>query len=334
MEKDYIVKLQDIVVEYQMKSGSIKAVNNASLNIERGKITALVGESGSGKTTLASTILSCLVEPGVLVNGKITFIDNSHNVIIVNELSKDNLNAFRFEKASMVFQAAQSSLNPVMTVWQSYYETYHYHFPKVSKEVVLKKCKELLQYVKLDVDRVLMSYPHELSGGMKQRVMIAFSMLLDPDFIILDEPTTALDVITQDYIFRLLKRINTERNITMLLMTHDLNVVAKFSDYVGVMYAGEIVEFGKTSDAFKEKNHPYTEGLINATPSLYGDTSSLCSIPGNPPNLRELPDGCAFSPRCKYCQEICLTKHPSIQYKGFSYIKCHLLKEGYNERAD
>ena len=320
---EYIVELKDVNVEYQMKSGAVKAVNNVSLNIERGKITALVGESGSGKTTLASTILSCLVEPGKLVGGSILFHSGDGNTIDVNALTQEQLHKFRWEKTSMVFQAAQSSLNPIMTVWQSYYETYHCHFPQATKEAILKKSKELLEMVKLDIDRVLFSYPHELSGGMKQRVMIAFSLLLDPEFIILDEPTTALDVITQDYIFRILQKINKTRNITMLLMTHDLNVVSKFSDFVGVMYAGSIMEFGPTGQVFAQKRHPYTEGLINATPSLYDDTSSLSSIPGNPPDLKRLPEGCAFHDRCKYCMDVCKERSAEGERKKNTYICCH-----------
>ena len=325
----YIVELKDIVIQYQMKIGTVNAVNNTSLNIERGKITALVGESGSGKTTLASSILGCITSPGKLVGGEVIFNGINEEKIVINELSENELSKFRWDKTSMVFQAAQSSLNPVMTVWESFYETYHHHYPKATKEEILQKSTELLEMVKLDVNRVLDSYPHELSGGMKQRVMIAFSMLLDPEFIILDEPTTALDVITQDYIFRILREINITKNITMLLMTHDLNVVAKFSDFVGVMYAGKIVEYGPTSEVFKTKKHPYTEGLINATPSLYGDNTNLCSIPGNPPDLKNITPGCLFCLRCKFVLEECKKTFPKeIKYNETSFVSCHkVIKE-------
>lgn len=331
--KDIIIELKDIVVEYPLKTGSVKAVNNANLKIERGKITALVGESGSGKTTLASTILRCLTSPGKLCSGSILFHSKDKSTIQVDTLNEKELEKFRWEKVSMVFQAAQSSLNPVMTIWESFYETYHCHFPEVSKEVIRDKSIELLKSVKLDAERILLSYPHELSGGMKQRVIIAFSMLLDPELIILDEPTTALDVITQDYIFRILKEINKTKNVTMLLMTHDMNVVGKFSDMVGIMYAGSIMEFGPTKEVFKNQLHPYTEGLIHATPSLWGDISSLKSIPGSPPDLKNLPNGCSFAERCSYCSDCCLKAFPPrIDLHDDSFLHCYHWNDKENSK--
>ncbi|MEG2015390.1 MAG: ABC transporter ATP-binding protein, partial [Clostridia bacterium] len=213
MEKlDNIVEMRDICIDYQMKKYDIRAVTNVNLNIKRGKITALVGESGSGKTTLASSLIQCISSPGKLVKGSITFFEKSkdgdNKQTIINEISSKDINHFRWAKISMVFQAAQSALNPVMTVREQFLETLQEHDVPLTKEEKEKKCIELLEYVKLDAIRVLESYPHELSGGMKQRVMIAFALILDPELIILDEPTTALDVITQNYIFNLLKQIN------------------------------------------------------------------------------------------------------------------------------
>lgn len=318
-----IVDLSGINVEYRLKKGAIRAVNDVNLKILKGTMTALVGESGSGKTTLATTILNCLTSPGQLVGGEVVFYDDG-NPIRVDKLSPAELNKFRWEKASMVFQAAQSSLNPVMTVGDSFTETYRAHFPKATREQIEKKAAELLDYVKLDKGRVLSSFPHELSGGMKQRVMIAFSLLLSPSFVILDEPTTALDVITQDYIFRLLKKINKEMGVTMLLMTHDINVVGKFSDYVGVMYAGRIMEYGKTQEVFSRHVHPYTEGLIKATPSLKRSVADMQSIQGNPPDMRNLPSGCPFESRCSYRTEKCKTALPDwTEYSANGGCRCH-----------
>lgn len=323
---DYIVDMSGINVEYRLRKGSVLAVNDVDLKIVRGKMTALVGESGSGKTTLATTILNCLTPPGQLVSGKVTFFENEDKSYSVGELSQKQLNKFRWEKVSMVFQAAQSSLNPVMTIRQSFYETYRAHFPYATKEEMENKSVELLGYVKLDPNRVLDSFPHELSGGMKQRVMIAFSLLLNPSFVILDEPTTALDVITQDYIFRLLKKINEEMGVTMLLMTHDINVVGKFSDYVGVMYAGRIMEYGKTKEVFSSHKHPYTEGLISATPSLRRDISKLQSIAGNPPNMRVQFKGCPFAPRCNKKTAICEEAMPNWKnYSEESGYRCFIV---------
>lgn len=185
----------------------------------------------------------------------------------------------------------------------------------------------MLKIVNLDPDRTLKMYAHELSGGMKQRVMIAFSLLLNPDLIILDEPTTALDVITQDYILNILKRINREMGTSMLLLTHDIAVVAKFADYVGVMYAGKLVEYGDTLAVFEKKLHPYTAGLINATPSLYADLEGLKPIGGNPPDFVNLPKGCVFHPRCPKCMEVCKNYMPPDTFDSSGHlVKCHLIK--------
>ena len=225
----------------------------------------------------------------------------------------------------MVFQAAQSALNPVMTVRDHFLETMREHGERSSNSEKEQRCRELLKYVKLDPDRVLQSYPHELSGGMKQRVMIAFSLLLDPDLIILDEPTTALDVITQSYIFSLLKDINRERGISMLIMTHDISIVAKFADYMGVMYGGKLMEFGTVRDVFKKRRHPYTAGLIGAAPSIIHDISTIKPIPGTPPDIRDLPQGCVFWPRCEFCRDICKVTDPkTVEYPDGGKCKCAL----------
>jgi peptide/nickel transport system ATP-binding protein len=323
-----IVSMKNITIDYKLTKYDIRAVTNVNLDIKRGKITALVGESGSGKSTIASSLIQCITSPGVLSSGEIYFYDDENDeskAIRVDKLNEKEINNFRWEKISMVFQSAQSALNPVMTVFEQFYETFRVHHNRVTKAEVMNKTVKLLEYVKLDVNRVLNAYPHELSGGMKQRVMIAFSLLLDPKMIILDEPTTALDVITQDYIFKILKDINRDMGISMLLMTHDIGVVAKFSDYVGVMYAGRLMEYGTAEEVFEKKLHPYTKGLINATPSLIGDISNMCAIPGTPPNLRDLPKGCVFNPRCNYTCEKCMEIEP--QYNEVSdghMVKCHL----------
>lgn len=322
-----VVELRNIYIDYKLKKYDIRAVTNVSLDIKRGKITALVGESGSGKTTLASSILSCISEPGELVNGTITLYNADGSKIVVNELDDKQVRKFRWEKVSMVFQAAQSALNPVMTILAQFEETVREHGYNWTKEEIVKKVRELLLYVKLDPERVMLCYPHELSGGMKQRVMIAFSLLFDPDLIILDEPTTALDVITQDYIFKILKKINRDFGISMLLMTHDIGVVAKFADYVGVMYAGRLMEYGSVRDIFKNGKHPYTTGLIGATPSLIADLNAMKPIGGLPPDLRDLPSGCVFNPRCpKFVSGLCDAAEPESYIVNDSLVKCILYK--------
>lgn len=323
-----IVEFKNVSIDYPLKKYTIRAVTNVSLNIKKGAITALVGESGSGKTTLSSSIINCISKPGIIASGEVIFKDKDKDLHI-EKMTEKELQSFRWEKVSMVFQAAQSALNPVMTVREQFYETLDEHNIKITKEEKEEKCCKLLDFVKLDAKRVLNSYPHELSGGMKQRVMIAFSLLLDPELIILDEPTTALDVITQSYIFNLLKDINRKLGISMLLMTHDISVVAKFADYIGVMYGGRLMEYGTVLEVFKNKRHPYTEGLIKATPSIIGDIDEMKPIEGTPPNLLDLPTGCIFNPRCPKCQKICTEKEPeTIFISNDKYGKCYFYKEG------
>lgn len=331
MENENIVTFKDVSIEYPLKRFTLKAVNHATLEIKRGKITALVGESGSGKTTLASSLINCISEPGRVSGGQVIFHDENKD-IIVNELSPKQLRKFRWEKVSMVFQAAQSALNPVSMIREQFYETFDEHGFKMTKDEKEKRCVKLLNYVKLDPERVLNSYPHELSGGMKQRVMIAFALLLRPKVIILDEPTTALDVITQNYIFNLLKKINKDFGISMLLMTHDISVVARFADYVCVMYGGELMEYGSVYQIFDKKSHPYTEGLIQSTPNLIEDIKAMKPIPGMAPNLLDMPKGCVFSPRCPYATEQCRLKEPETTYCEVGFGKCYLY-EGTSENG-
>ncbi|MCQ2742677.1 MAG: ABC transporter ATP-binding protein [Bacilli bacterium] len=312
MEKDYIFELKDVTIDYKMKMFSLRANDQVSINLERGKITALVGESGSGKTTLATSLLNCVSEPGEITGGNVLFHSKDGTTLDVAKLSGEDLRLFRWAKVSMVFQGSQSALNPVMTIGAQFAETMKEHDRRFTKEQIKAKSEEVLGIVNLDPDRVLSMYPHELSGGMKQRVMIAFSLLLDPEFIILDEPTTALDVITQDYIFNILKDINVKRGISMLLLTHDIAIVSKYADYIGVMYGGKLMEFGDVYSVFEKKSHPYTEGLIKATPSLICDISEIESIPGHSPSFMEKVSGCLFNPRCKYAKEECSKEVPEM----------------------
>jgi len=320
IQTENTVTVRDLTVEYKLKKYSIRAACQVSLDIKRGKMTALVGESGSGKTTVASALLNCISTPGEIVSGEVYFHEKDGGQVEVSKLNEKQLNAFRWSKISMVFQGAQSSLNPVMTILDHIYETMKVHEPKTTKGDAAARAREVLSVVNLSAERIMKMYPHELSGGMKQRVMIAMSLLLDPELIILDEPTTALDVITQDYIFKILKKINRETGIAMLLLTHDISIVAKFADYMAVMYAGRVVEYGRTRDVFRHKAHPYTRGLIMATPSLYGDIESMKPIGGAPPDLMELPEGCVFWPRCPYADETCKEEEPKLEAVGEDHL--------------
>ncbi|SHE80899.1 peptide/nickel transport system ATP-binding protein [Caldanaerobius fijiensis DSM 17918] len=321
-----IIEIRDLTIQFPLRNGTITAANHVDFDIPEGKITGLVGESGSGKSTMASAILRVVTSPGKITSGSIIYNGYDAKDNVKKDILKFNnaeLQRFRWKEVAMVFQAAQNALNPVVRIDEQIIETVQEHVD-MSREEILKKASDLLDYVRLEPERILKSYPHELSGGMKQRVMIAFSLLLDPKFLILDEPTTALDVITQDYIFDILTKIHKERGITMLLQTHDIAVVAKVADRIGVMYAGEVVEVGDIYEVFEDPKHPYTIGLIHAAPSLIDDLGKRTPIKGSPPNLLNLPSGCPFHPRCPFAKPVCKEVKPTTTVLGEDHIvKCH-----------
>lgn len=322
--KDIIVQFDRVSVDYEMKNITLHACTEFSMPLVKGKITALVGESGSGKTTIATSLINCITAPGRIVSGKILLESGKNGQTIdVTRLDEEQLNKFRWNNVSMVFQGAQSALNPIVTVFKQFYETLLVHGVKMSKTEARSKFEALLAKLNL-APTVLDAYPHEISGGMKQRVMIAFAMLLDPEVIILDEPTTALDVITQNYIFSLLQQINKENGTTMLLLTHDIAVVAEYADYMGIMYGGRLMEYGPVEDVFEHRFNPYTRGLIDSTPSLIKDNSRVKPIGGTPVNIAELPKGCPFGDRCDDCMPICRERMPSETTVGEDHVvMCH-----------
>jgi len=272
---------------------------------------------------MAMALLKVVSSPGLIKNGSVFF--NGKDVLKFN---KTELINYKWASVSMVFQAAQNALNPVMLIKDQIIETAKAHNKDMKEVDILKKASELMEFVRLEPDRVLNAYPHELSGGMKQRVMIAFSLLLDPDLVILDEPTTALDVITQDYIFDILIQIHKKLNITMLLLTHDIGVVAKVADRIGVMYAGNVVEVGDVFTILKNPSHPYTANLINAAPSLIDDFKNKKAIVGSPPDLFNTPKGCAFRPRCEVAKEQCEQAKPGYTQIAEGHIAaCHFCGE-------
>lgn len=320
---DNLIEVRNLTIEFPLRNGTLRAVNNVDFDIPKGKITALVGESGSGKSTMAMALLKVVSSPGVIKSGNVFFKGND-----VLKFNKNQLINYKWANVSMVFQAAQNALNPVMLIKDQIIETAKAHNKDMKEADILKKATELMDFVRLEPDRVLNAYPHELSGGMKQRVMIAFSLLLDPDLVILDEPTTALDVITQDYIFDILIQIHKKLNITMLLLTHDIGVVAKVADRIGVMYAGNVVEVGDVFTILKNPSHPYTANLINAAPSLIDDFKNKKAIVGSPPDLFNIPRGCSFKPRCEFAKGVCEESKPIYTQIAEGHIAaCHFLKE-------
>lgn len=322
-----ILTIRDLCVDYYLPNGILKAVNYVDLDIPSGKITGLVGESGSGKTTLTSAVLRTVSNPGKITNGSIMF--KGKNIL---SLSSKELREFRWSEIAMVFQAAQNSLNPTMTIEEQFIETYLAHRKETSNKEILAHVHKLLRAVRLDADRVLRAYPHEMSGGMKQRIMIAFAQLLEPEILFLDEPTTALDVITQDYIFKILKTVHEINGTTMVLSTHDIAVVANLCDYMVVMYGGKVVELGNIFDMFQEPMHPYTQLLIQAAPSLLGDMQERVAIPGTAPDLMKERKGCIFADRCPIADDNCREVEPNTRTMSKEHsVACH--KAGKGVRA-
>jgi peptide/nickel transport system ATP-binding protein len=321
MNNESILELKNIVVEFKIKRGVLRAVNDASFEVKQGEIIGIVGESGSGKSTLASVVMNLVSPPGKISSGQVIYKNED-----VLKYKTEQLRTYRWQEVAMAFQAAQNSLNPVITIKETFIETVKAHDSSAKEDEILSRTRKLLEYVRLKPENVMDAYPHQLSGGMKQRVIIALSLLLSPKILILDEPTTALDVITQAYIMDLLKQIHDDLSITMIFLTHDISIVGKIADRIVVMYGGEIVEYGTIDDIFYNSVHPYTKGLINAAPSLVDDITKRKAIPGSPPDLVERPEGCPFKPRCNlYSDGFCNKKYGElIEVSGGHYARCNV----------
>jgi peptide/nickel transport system ATP-binding protein len=292
-----LIEVNNLTIDFMLNNGKLRACDNVSFTIYKGEILGIIGESGSGKSTLASGILNLVQNPGKITSGEVYYYTENDEKVNLLELSKDEFSEYRWSEIATVFQAAQNALNPVLKIKEHFIETVHAHDANMTEEQIITRSGEVLQYVRLDKG-VLEYYPHQLSGGMKQRVLIALSLILDPKIILLDEPTTALDVITQWYILDLLKQIHDDLGVTLIFLTHDISVISGIIDRIAVMYAGEIVEYGEVGDVFEEPSHPYTKGLLNAIPTLTDDITKRKAIPGSPPNLIQDFKQCKFAPRC------------------------------------
>ena len=303
-----------------------KVVSNVSFSINKNEVFALVGESGCGKTTISNTILRIL--PEIASVGKassILYHKNDSEIIDLLKIPEDILSrTIRWREISIVFQGAQNALNPTLKVKDHFIETAKAHGIS-DKNEILKNASEILYAVKLDAPRVLNSYPMELSGGMKQRVIIALALFLKPKFVILDEPTTALDVILQREIISLLKELKEKLNLTYMLITHDIALVADIADRVAIMYMGRIVEEANVEDIFYKPLHPYTIGLLRSVPKIGDFEKEPESIPGSPPDYNKLPPGCLFHTRCPYAKDICKKKEPPlVKINDNRKVACHL----------
>jgi peptide/nickel transport system ATP-binding protein len=319
-----ILSVEDLWVEYKTPAGWMQAVRGVTLDIRQGEAVALIGESGSGKSTLGFALLRMLVRTARISKGKATYRDRNGNTIDLLNLPDKEFRKIRWRECAMVFQAAQNSLNPVMRVSDTFQETARAHDMR-NKRQVRDRTMDLLRSVQLDADRVYNAYPHELSGGMRQRVSIALALLLEPQLIILDEPTTALDILTQRAIIDVVKSLRDKLDFTMIFISHDLSLAAELADRVATMYAGELVEYGPVRNVFYNPKHPYSVGLLNAVPPIVGeDFTPLAAIPGATPNLLRIPSGCPFHPRCPYATEVCSQQVPPLfDLGGTHYAACH-----------
>ena len=312
-----LMEIQNLKTYYFLPDYVIKAVDGVSMKIEEGEIIGLVGESGSGKSTLGLSILKLVPPPGRIVDGHIFF-----EGLDLAALGEEEIEKIRGAKISMVFQDPLTSLDPLMRVGDQLVETILAH-RNVSKEEAVEMAKEYLEMVGIPRDRFY-DYPHQFSGGMRQRAMIAMAVSTQPKLLIADEPTTALDVIVQAQIMRLFEKLRDELNLSIILITHDISVAMEIADKIGVMYAGQLVEFASSYEIYKNPLHPYTRGLMEAVPNIELEDMKLNYIPGNPPDLFNLPSGCRFHPRCSRVMEACKSREAKETWVDNHMVRCLL----------
>ena len=312
-----LLEIKDLTIHFPTEEGDVRAVNGISLSVEEGKTLGLVGETGAGKTTTALGILRLVPEPGVIETGSITYKGKD-----VLQMSDQEVREIRGNEISMIFQDPMTALNPVLTVGDQVMEVILEH-QKCSKDEARKSMLEILAKVGIGEDRAN-DYPHQFSGGMKQRIVIAIALACNPKLLLADEPTTALDVTIQAQVMNMINELKNEFGTAMILITHDLGIVAESCDTVAIMYAGEIVEYGSLEDIFDHTAHPYTKGLFQSIPSLDKDVDRLQPIPGLMPDPAALPTGCAFHPRCPYADALCESQAPDATELAPGHLcRCH-----------
>ena len=309
-ERERLLEVSGLCVDYGFGDDAVHAVTGADLTLHRGEVFGLAGESGSGKSTLAYAIARLLRMPGVITSGEVIFRHEGTKINLLNA-GPTQLRELRWTQLAVVLQSAMHALNPVLTIGVQLTDVLQAHRPELDKTARNARAGELLEMVGITADR-LGSYPHELSGGMRQRVMIAMALALEPQIVIMDEPTTALDVVTQREILQELMDLRERLDFAVLFITHDLSLLIEIADAIAVMYAGRLVERASANALFRAPRHPYSHGLLSSFPALHGPKQHLTGIPGSPPDLRQPPAGCAFHPRCPYVMERCRTDVPPL----------------------
>jgi len=314
-----LLRVDDLKVDYLAADGAVRAVDGVGFTLERGEILGLVGESGSGKSTAAMAVMRILGPPALISGGEVRYEDRD-----VLGMSAGELRRWHWREISIVMQSALNALNPVLTVREHFSDTLGAHKPGLSKPAAREHAAGLLKMVDID-PRHLGSYPHELSGGMRQRVVIALALALDPPLLIMDEPTTALDVVVEREILNRVLQLQKKTGFSILFITHDLSLLLEFATRLGVLYAGRLVEIGPASIFRNGGMHPYTQGLLQAVPQLHGERGAFRSIPGSPPSLKNPPKGCRFHPRCPLAEERCRCEQPRLEEAAPGHrVACHL----------
>ncbi|MQY15832.1 Oligopeptide transport ATP-binding protein OppD [Streptomyces sp. RB5] len=316
MTETALLSVRDLRVAYRTGGGRmVEAVRGVDFDLYPEQTLALVGESGSGKSTLGLGLLRLLPRTGHITGGEVVYRGSDPEGTDVLRMEGSRLRRWRWSEVAMVFQGAMNAFNPVLKVGDQFADTMRAHLPRqrLGKAQVRERSAESLRAVRLEPGQVLDSYPHELSGGMRQRALIALALILEPRVLVLDEPTTALDLLTQRAIVDMLQELRAERGFSMIFISHDLALASELADRVATMYAGRIIESGTTPDLFRAPRHPYTVGLIRAVPPVRAGAVEPVSIPGAPPNLAQLPPGCSFAPRCGHATDACEATDPALR---------------------
>ena len=323
-EAGRLLEVHGLCVDYLTEGGAIRACADVDLTVHRGEIIGVAGESASGKSTLLTAITRLQRPPAVTAAGSIVYHPASGPAINLVGMTERQLSPLRWQDVSVVMQSAMACLNPVTTIAAQFRDVLRRHNPGMSKKEAAERTADLLRLVGIPADR-MRGYPHQMSGGMRQRTLIALAMACDPELVVMDEPTTAVDVVTQRQILDQIMQLQEERGFAVLFVTHDLALLTEISDRIAIMYAGRIVEIAGAQQIYRDPQHPYTRGLRDAYPPLSAPLRRLTGIPGNPPDLQALPPGCAFAPRCAARMDVCDRTRPALTAAGGDgQAACHL----------